>query len=311
MQNSQSPLVTVVTPSFNQAAYLEETLRSVLEQDYPAIEYIVMDGGSTDGSTQIIEQYADKLAFWVSAKDEGQADAIEKGFQRASGKYLAWLNSDDRYLPGTITKAVAQLEANPEAVLVYADLRSINAPGEAIHTIRYRPYSLKDLLAMEIIGQPTVVMRADAYRKAGGVASEYNFLMDHQLWLRLMALGPFIYKPELWAEARYHAAAKNVALAEGFGREAFKIFHWASAIEPYASVIKAHSKEILGGLYRFDAFYLLEGGKARQALKAYARVFSYQPGLLRRDFQRIVLAILSLFGLGGLRKILKRKYYRQ
>jgi glycosyltransferase involved in cell wall biosynthesis len=108
-----SPLVSVVTPSFNQAAFIEQTLRSVLEQDYPAIEYLVADGASTDGSVEIIQKYADRLAWWVSEKDHGQAEAINKGFTKATGKYIAWVNSDDYYLPGAIRAAVEVLEANP------------------------------------------------------------------------------------------------------------------------------------------------------------------------------------------------------
>ena len=102
-----APRVSIVTPSFNQARFLEQTIESVLDQDYPHIEYLVVDGGSTDGSVEIIERYAKHLAWWVSEPDHGQADAIVKGFRRTTGDILAYLNSDDRYLPGAVSKAVA------------------------------------------------------------------------------------------------------------------------------------------------------------------------------------------------------------
>ena len=134
----KKPLVSIITPSFNQADYLEHTIRSVLEQDYPNIEYMVVDGGSTDGSVDIIKKYEKQLAWWVSEPDKGQSEAINKGFKRANGEIVAWLNSDDVYMPNAITRAVETLQANPEAAFVYANLHSINARGEHVNTIRYR-----------------------------------------------------------------------------------------------------------------------------------------------------------------------------
>src|SRR5512142_1845754 len=131
-------LVSVVTPSYNQAAYLERTLRSVLDQGYADLEYLVVDGASTDGSVDIIRRYADRLAWWTSEKDSGQAEAINKGMQRARGEIVAWLNSDDTYLPGAITAAVRAFVGHPQAVLVYADMRAIDSSGAAINILRYR-----------------------------------------------------------------------------------------------------------------------------------------------------------------------------
>lgn len=130
--NTNTPLVTIVTPSFNQARFLEQTIQSVLNQDYPNLEYYIMDGGSTDGSVGIIQKYSDRLAGWISEKDRGQTDAINKGFARARGEILAWLNSDDTYEPGAVSAAVAALLAHPQAAAVYADCDFIDENNRKI-----------------------------------------------------------------------------------------------------------------------------------------------------------------------------------
>ncbi|NMD27205.1 MAG: glycosyltransferase, partial [Chloroflexi bacterium] len=162
---SEPALISIITPSYNQAAFLEQTLRSVLEQDYPNIEYWVIDGGSTDGSVDIIKRYAPKLAGWVSEADDGQADAINKGFARARGEYIAWLNSDDLYYPGALSEAVRALEANPAAPFVFSDVESIDETGKAFNRMHYGDWGLADLMRFRIIGQPGVFMRRSALRK--------------------------------------------------------------------------------------------------------------------------------------------------
>ena len=158
----KQPLVSIVTPSYNQAQYLEQTLRSVLEQDYPRIEYMVIDGASTDGSVEIIRKYEDRLAYWVSEKDSGQAEAINKGFTRASGDIIAWLNSDDYFLPGAVGAAVKAFDENPDVLLVYGDMLAVDERGRTINQLKYRQLTLDDLLCFQIIGQPAVFMRRSA-----------------------------------------------------------------------------------------------------------------------------------------------------
>ena len=141
---SDLPLVSIITPSFNQAQYIEATINSVLTQDYPNIEYIIVDGGSTDGTVEIIKKYtldlrqqtvglqSRAITSWVSEQDQGQTDAINKGFARAQGHILAWLNSDDTYEPGAISAAVKYLQEHPEAGMVYGDCNFINETGRVI-----------------------------------------------------------------------------------------------------------------------------------------------------------------------------------
>ena len=133
------PLVSILTPSFNQAPYLEETIQSVLLQDHPRLEYIIVDGGSTDGSIEVIKKYEHKLAWWVSEKDKGQTDAINKGFARASGEILAWINSDDTYEPGAVSAAVKYLQEHPNVGMVYGDCNFINEAGRVIGKLPFAP----------------------------------------------------------------------------------------------------------------------------------------------------------------------------
>ena len=293
--------ISIVTPSYNQARYIEQTIRSVLEQGYPSLEYLVIDGGSSDGSQEIIKKYADKLSGWVSEKDRGQADAINKGLTRTGGEIVAWLNSDDYYLPGAVSRAVQAFQQHPEAGLVYGNVLSVDGQGKAFNLQTFRPYTLEDLMTFQIISQPAVFMRRSILEQAGLLDLSYQLLLDHQLWLRLARLAPMIYLPETLAAARYHAQAKNLARTADFGKEAFRIVAWMHSSPEFAAYFRRNENRIRGGAQRLDAFYLLDGGEYAAALEAYARAFRYWPPVVLREFHRVIFAILGLLGLGRLR----------
>jgi glycosyltransferase involved in cell wall biosynthesis len=298
---SDLPLVSIVTPSYNQAAYLEQAIRSVLDQNYPNIEYLVVDGGSTDGSVDIICKYQNRLAWWVSEPDQGQADGINKGLARARGDIVGWLNSDDYYLAGAVARAAAALMTDSHLAMVYSDVLAVNGQGQLINIMRYDDWDLADLMAFNIIGQPGVFMRRSVLQQTGYLDLSYRYILDHHLWLRVARVGRIKYVREQWAAARYHEAAKNVAQASGFGAEAFRLIEWMSVNPDYAMLYQENQSRIWAGAHCFNAHYLLDGGQPFKAFASYMRCFLKYPGVALQEWKRIILCLLTMIGLGKIR----------
>jgi glycosyltransferase involved in cell wall biosynthesis len=206
------PFVSIVTPSYNQAKYLERTILSVLNQDYENIEYIVMDGGSDDGSLEILKKYENRLTYWESKKDKGQTDAINKGFAKAKGQILAWLNSDDTYQPGAISEMVEFMVNHPEVGLVYGDCNFINADEEVIGKFNAAQTDYARLTRGYVhIPQQAAFWRANLWQQVGPLDDSIYFAMDYDLWLRLAEISKIVYLPRLWANFRLHGDAKTIA----------------------------------------------------------------------------------------------------
>ncbi len=294
-------LVSIITPSFNQSAYLEQTISSVLGQDYPSIEYIVIDGASVDGSVGIIKKYSSRLAYWISEKDSGQADAINKGLMRAKGEIVAWLNSDDYYMPGAIKSAMAAFESNPQAMMVYGNMLAVDQNGQTINQLRYRQLTLEDLLCFQIVGQPAVFMRRTAFEKAGGLDLSFHFMLDHQLWLKIAVQGSIIHVNQMWSAARYHPMAKNRAQAPGFGREAFRILDWAETQSDLAPALHRVQHRARASVYRVNARYLLDDGQSWNALKAWMRALSIHPPTALARLNLLGSVLLNLIGMNRIR----------
>ena len=180
---SSWPRVSIVTPSYNQGQSIEETIRSVLLQGYPNLEYIIVDGGSTDGSVEMIRQYEPWLANWVSEPDEGQSDAINKGFRRATGEVQAWLNSDDIYLPGAVRAAVEFLADYPRVALVHGGAIYLSDSG-MISRGRGRVFD-PSRPCETIIPQPAAFFRKSAFEAVGGLDLSLHYRMDLDLWIRI------------------------------------------------------------------------------------------------------------------------------
>ncbi len=207
------PRVSIVTPSYNQGHFLPETIRSVLSQDYPNLEYIIVDGGSTDSSVEIIHQYADKLAWWVSERDQGHADALNKGFAHATGDIFAWLNSDDTYQPGAIHLAVDYLLAHPAVSMVYADANLIDERGQYLGKFPSRPTDYARMLDGYVhIPQATTFFWQRLWEQVGPLDLTLKYSFDYDLWVRLAKIAPVAYVSQVWANFRLHEAGKTVYL---------------------------------------------------------------------------------------------------
>lgn len=212
MNRNDLPLVSIITPSFNQARFIEATIRSVLSQDYPRLEYIILDGGSTDGTVGIIEKYSGQIAWWISEQDKGQTDAINKGFGRARGQILAWLNSDDTYEPGAVSAAVKYLLDHPEVGMVYGDCNFINENGDVIGKFGSAQTNYRLLRQGYVhIPQQTMFFRADLWRQVGPLDPSFYFAMDYDLWTRLATRTELKYVPQTWANFRLHTTGKTIA----------------------------------------------------------------------------------------------------
>ena len=221
------PRVSIITPSFNQAKFLERTMLSVLGQDYPNLEYIVIDGASNDGSAEIIRKYADRLAYWCSEPDRGQTDAINKGFSHAGGEILAWLNSDDTYNPGTVRKAVEFLQEHPEIGMVYGDMAFIDENDRPIGMFKAALTDLKRLRRGYVhVPQPAAFFRAALWQQVGPLDASFYFAMDYDLWVRLAQKTRFAYlKGDVWANFRLHPGGKTVAADEHCWPEMLRVHY--------------------------------------------------------------------------------------
>ncbi|MHC1771543.1 MAG: glycosyltransferase family 2 protein [Flexilinea sp.] len=301
------PTLSIVTPSYNQSAYLEKTINSVLSQKYPALEYFVMDGGSTDGSEKIIRKYEDSLSGWVSEKDHGQAEAINKGFARCTGEIFGWINSDDFYLKGAFFSAVDFFDSHPDVDLVYGDVLSLDGNDKMINVMRFADYDLRDLMSFRIIGQPAVFFRRSAWETAGGLDLSYHYLLDHYLWLRIASRGKIAYSANPWAAARFYPEAKNRAHAADFGKEAFRLIEWMEKDPLLHGTYQQNARKVKGGAAWIDANYLSNGGIAGKSLTSYLQAFLQFPGRVWEDRRRVVLTMLMTFAPEKAAEIFNRK----
>lgn len=226
-------LVTIVTPSYNHGQFLPAAIESVLSQDYPAIEHIVVDGGSTDNTLAVLEQYKDRLRY-TSERDQGPSDAIHKGLSAARGEILGWLNSDDTFEPGAVRRAVEYLTAHPEVDVVYGDGWWIDEAGARIREYPSLPFDARVLERDCFICQPAAFFRASVYR-ACPLDPRQGFSFDYDLWIRMAAQGVrFAYIPGHLANTRMHRDALTISARKRVFQASMELLHRHYGYVPFS-----------------------------------------------------------------------------
>jgi glycosyltransferase involved in cell wall biosynthesis len=307
------PLVSIVTPSFNQGTYIADTVASVLGQQYPNIEYWIIDGGSTDSTRAALQPFiGDPRLHIVGEPDRGQADAINKGWAQCRGAILAWLNSDDTYLPGAIGVQVAALFNHPEAGAVYADAQYTSAAGKPLHLLAARPYSPLALLRLEIPAQPTVFLRRELVARLGPLSITRRYSMDTDYWARAARITAFARTRSVVATYRLHPASKTVGAFGGFYREWLDIAERFFADPVLPTQLRRERAGVVADIYaamanlearrgrltdavRYTVYALNAGGMRPRMLKLPVALFDRLTG---RDLSAVVTALWGRYRRG-------------
>ena len=307
-------VISVVTPSYNQGQFLTETIESVISQagDF-SIDYIIVDGASDDNSVAVIKHYEALLQKrewpvmcrgitfrWMSERDRGQAEALMKGFRMVQGEILAWLNSDDTYLPGALQSAVDFFRAEPDAALVYGDATYCDASGTGIGVYRTEEFSLDRLASANIICQPAAFFRRTVFDEVGGLDESLGFAMDYDLWVRIGGRFSCRHLPRLLATYRLHNSSKTVnndtliRNSEESLEVSRRYFGWAPMTRVYTSCHILCSTRLPGVL-----------GRSRLAAAVAASVYALFRSLrLNRGFHRNDLTLLTR---ENFRKLFRRR----
>ena len=237
--DSTWPRISIVTPCLNQAEFLERTILSVLNQDYPNLEYIVIDGGSTDGSTEIIRKYKKYLAYCVSEPDGGQADALNKGYGRSTGAILGWQNSDDVYLSGAFHSVINTFRQLPDADLVFGNIHFIDDDDEKCGELRFTPFRRSSLIYEgTMLSNQGAFWTRELFQRAGPLDSSLTFSMDYEFYLRASAHGKLVFTRRFLGAFRLQRESKSATIS-GIGRsEHLTILRGIGIPEPSSVVFR-------------------------------------------------------------------------
>jgi len=274
--------LSVVTPTYNQADYLRETIESVLSQDYPRIEYRVIDDGSTDETPQVLAEYTERIC-WESQANQGQTATINKGWQLATGDVLAWLNSDDTFLPGAVSEAMAFLSEHPDVGIVYGDTRFTRTDGTPIkETHRNTPFDYERFVieCENPIPQPSAFIRRSVIEDVGMLDPAYYYFMDWDLWIRAGLRHKIIYLPRCWSTYRLHAEAKSVSQLRRAAPELEYLYRKFFARDDIPTNLRRHERRAWANMFFTTGTYYLHGGDPRAARRSAFRALATFPRLM-------------------------------
>lgn len=295
---SEQPLVSIVTPSLNQGKFIRATIDSILSQDYKNIEYLVMDGGSTDETLDILRSYGSRIR-WVSEADSGQSQAVNKGWQCAQGAILGWVNADDLLLPGAVEQAVKALQDDESLGGVYGDCAYIDENGAWLRAYPTKAFDYASLVCEteDFIPQPTVFLRQSVAEQAGFLDERLHYVMDYDFWLRIGVFAPLKYLPTEMGCLRLHSDAKTVRAVPLFAPEMAFIFERLTSRPDFPEQLQNEKMGIVRQAYIHAASFCFWGGETRQARKYLYKAWKARPYPRGRTFYRLLaFALLGKMG---------------
>jgi glycosyltransferase involved in cell wall biosynthesis len=296
---SGPPLISIIVPSYNQGPFLRESIDSILAQDYRPLEVLVIDGASKDDTVAVLQSYGSRPELkWWSAPDHGVVDAVNKGLARAAGEIIGIQSSDDLYLPGALSVAAAELQADPGLALVYGDVEYIDAHSNTTGATRLPPFDFREYAGkLTFIPQPSAFFTAAAARAAGPWREDVSYAADAEFYLRIVASGRAKKVDRLLARYRYHEGQRDKA-GERIARD------WERSIEPLTrSADRTLRRYARSGIRLTRLHYLPERAWLRRTLELYAAVLA-NPALLRHRDVRAQREFLP--GSYPIRRILSR-----
>src|SRR5215813_5640281 len=288
--NQDQPVVSVVTPTYNQADFLRDTLESVLDQDYPHIEHQVIDDGSTDSTPQILAEYADRIAI-ERHENRGQTPTINKGWERATGDILTWLNSDDTFLPGAVSKAVEYFEQHPDVDIVFGDTLFTQPDGSTIERSKPRAefnYRTFVLQCENPIAQPSAFIRRAVIDDIGLLDPKFYYFMDWDFWLQAGIRHRIAYTPQLWSTYRLHENSKTMAQANKAAPELEYMYRKFFARDDLPQEIRALERRAMMNMFFTSGVYYLEAHNTKAATRMAFKALgsnvssSYRPEVLHK-----------------------------